>query len=791
MIFHYITKHAKGKITEIEELSIDIKFKNWQKIKYFREKALIDKGIDNQPKEEVPAKIRYNNKTYRADISITGQMNAHIIHPYKWSFMVKLKDGETIKGVNKFALLFPQARGYLTDWIALELLKSQNLIGIKTDFVDINLNGKNFGLYYFEERFGQNLLVNNERKEGVIFKLDGDLKIYEPNKIAKNKVLSTQLERLEKLLHLFLTDKISVGEIFDIEKFATLFVVSDIMNNTHALFRGNSRLYFNSITNLIEPIGREWDYLRRITLTPNWMSIEKPNPDILYHENLHKDPILSKFINSDEFIEAYVKKANILSNPTYVDSIISLKNTEFELLLNKIYKQNPFYIFPLGALHKNQEYMRNKLYPYPASPRVDVFFNKIKNDSLFLYIENKIDLPIEVQYLTYNKKKIENKKTLLKPNYRNNYKKQEISFVLNKDIDRTQFSADSLEVYYNLLGLENIEKAIVFPKVMTEQDYLELTSTKQPANVDDFDFLAINNVDKIIEFPSKNCEVNKDLIVPEGYSVTAKPGCKINLTNSAKIISYSPILFFGTSDNPITITSSDSTGQGIVVFNTDRVSEFSYVNFKSLSNVSNAGWLLDGAITFYESPLNINNCNFSDNLRSANYLNILRTNFNILNSTFENTNADAFCSEFSTGAIENVTFNQIGKDAISSIGSKLHIEEVKILNLKGNGINGAQNSQLICENITIKGGKISILSKDNTSIEINQITINSSELAYCAFQDKSGYGPAAITLENSTTHNVQKDFLIEVGSSLTLNGATINMKSEKVKEILYDTKNTK
>lgn len=782
--FNYIPNLAKSKIAEIDNLTIDIKFKNWQKIKYIRENALLYTGIDKQPREEVPAKIRYNNKTYRAKIGITGQTDEHIKHPYKWSLLVKLKDGETIKGVNKFALLFPQARGYLTDWIAFELLKSQNIIGIKTDFVDVVLNGNDFGLYYFEERFGNNLLVNNKRVDGLIFKLDGDLKVYEPNKVLNNKELSTQLIALKKLLHLFLTDKVKVEEIFDIKKFSALFVVSDILNQKHALFRGNSRLYFNPLTKLIEPIGREWGYLRDGTSAPMSLAIEEPNPKVSYHEDLYNDPILSKFIRSDEFIKEYIKYAEILSQPNYIDSIIDTKKEDFNLLLSKIHRQNPFYIFPIDVLHENQKYIRNILFPYPDSPRIDVYFNELKNDSIFLSVENKIDIPIQIQNITYHNKIIGNQIFNLESNFRNSNKKIKIGIPLPGQIDQSIFLSDSLEVYYNLVGLNTIEKAIVFPKLISDKDYSDFIPTKLNSNIKEFDFINANETDKTIVFKGQNCIIQKDLIIPDGYIVSAEPGCIINITNSARIISYSPMLFFGNSDDPITISSSDSTGQGFVVFNTKRASEFSYVNFNSLSNISDSGWFLDGAITFYESPVTINNCNFSSNISGDNYLNIIRTDFNILNTNFENINADAFNAEFSNGKIENVSFNQIGRVAVKSRGSKIHLNRIQMTNLLGIGISGMQNSHLICENITIKGGKISVKCADNTNIEINEIKIESSDIAFCAFQEKPGYGPANIITRNTIMNNVKSNFLIETGSSLVLNGNIIDKKQNSVKEKL-------
>lgn len=767
--FSYISNAIKSTVVPIEDISIDIKFKNWQKIKYIRERALIGGGINKQKREEVPAKIRYKNKVFKASISITGQTDEHIKHPSRWSFLVKIKDNKTVNGANKFAIIYPSARGYLTDWTAFKLLESQNLIGIKNDFVNVSINGKTVGLYYFEERFGDKLLENNNRQKGFVFRLDGDLKVYQPKKIQKNPEVAAQVIQLKKLLHLFLTDKINIEKVFDLEKFATLFVVSDIMNQKHALFRGNTRMYYNPITNLIEPIGREWGYLRSAEKTPLALAIEKPNSKVPYHLNLHKDPILGKMMSSSYFKKEYVKKAHIISKSNYIDSIITNNKPEFDSLMNKIYKQNPFYKYPLDLLHENQEYMRLKLHPYPLAPRIDAFFDSTSNDSTQLFVRNNTFFNINIDSIEYNKKVVVlEEMKVLDADYLTSNNLQKLLFKSSNIINPTTFSSDSLVVYYKVLGLERIEKAIVFPKLMSDSDYLDIHTTRQDPNIIDFKFLNVDEENKTITFASLNCSITKDLIVPEGYTLVAQAGCNIDLTNSAKIISYSPILFFGKENQPIVITSSDKSGQGIVILNSKKNSEFSYTNFKSLSKISNDYWNLESSLVFYESPFSMRNCRFENNINGLFYLNTVRTTFDIENSVFENLKNGALSSSFSEGKLGNIRFQNIGTDVINALDSKLEIVENVITNFKGIGINASTNSKLICKNITISGGETSLVSNDNTSIIIKGLKIDSSNLAFKVIQDGAGAKPSIIKATNVSLENITTKFIVNEGSVLTI-----------------------
>lgn len=767
--FSYIPNTFKSTVTPIEDISIDIKFKNWQKIKFIREKALAGQGIDRQKREEVPAKIRYKNDVFKASISITGQTNEHIKHPTRWSFLVKIKDDKTVNGANKFAIIYPSARGYLTDWTAFKLLESQGLIGIKNDFVNVTINGKTIGLYYFEERFGDKLIDNNKRPEGFIFRLDGDLKVYQANKIQKKPEIAAQLIQLKKLLHLLLTDKISIEKVFDLEKFATLFVISDIMNQKHALFRGNMRLYYNPVTNLIEPIGREWGYLRAAERTELALAIEEPNEKVPYHIDLHEDPVLSKMMNSYIFKREYVKKAHILSKSNYIDSILNNNKADFDLLMNKIHKQNPFYKYPLDLLHENQEYMRLKLHPYPLAPRIDVFFNNISNDSTHLFVKNNTFFNIHIDSIEYNQKVFSlEKNNLLEANYKTSNNLQRLSFHSSNSINVSTFSSDSLVVYYNVSGLESVEKAIVFPKLMSDNDYLEVHKTKQSPNFNDFSFLRVDNKNKTITFPAVNCNITKDLIVPEDYTLIARAGCTIDLTNSAKIISYSPLLFFGKENQPIEITSSDKSGQGIIVFNSRKNSELSYTNFTFLSKISNDYWKLESPIIFYESPFSLSNCVFKNNISGSYYLKAIRTKFNINNTAFENLKNGAFSASYAEGKLDTLRFQAIPKDAINVSDSKLEIIENNITDFKGIGINASNNSKLICNNITLVGGEISVASENNTSIIINGLKISSSKLGFKVSQERPGAQPSVIKAIKVNLNNVKNEFLVNEGSLLTI-----------------------
>ena len=790
--FSFVPNTINGQLTKVKQFDLDISFKNWEKIRYNREKALINGvSILKEFKEDVPAKIRFKNETYKVKIALTGGNMAHINHPSKWSLMVKVKNGKTIMGMNKFALLYPRGRGYLTDWFATRLLQSRNIIGLQTGFANLNINGKDRGLYYLEERFDSNLLEkSNQFYEGIVFRpIGSNLKIYGYDRIKENSKLFKDAIHLKQLWYSFLNDSIKPEQIFDLKKFASLYVCTDIMYNpseAHALWYGNLRFYFNPITKLVEPIAREWGSINKFDHKPlEKLLIENRLPDIY--------KLQKKISNNLTFKELYIKEAELLTKKSFLDSIIEIHRTEMDQLLNEIHTQNPFYEFPIHILYENQENIRKKIDPF--IPPLDVYFDSIKNNELNLQIVNRSDLPIEIKYLVYNDKKIilPDEKIIAIPKFEVSNIFQKINIPVNSidNIELSKLSMDSIEVVFSILGLNETNKnyyrhiytskTIILPN-KNSFNYSSINPIQKVSNIYDFDFLEIKN--RIITFSDSICEVNKDLIIPIGYAVKTKPGCTINITNSAKIISHSPLLFFGNKEKPITVTSSDLTGRGIIVFNSKPLSEFTYVNFNSLSSIKDDDWKLNGVITFYESSININHCSFNKNITGNSYLNIIRSNFNILNSSFINTFQNALSIDFCTGEIESVLFQNINDIALNINESELLVTDLEIKKSFGVGIRGEKNSYVVLKNIKLNQNNVAIISKDNTTININNIDIDSTNLAFSVFTENSGYGPGIMNIEKSTLKNIKKDYLIEVNSSLTINGEKINNTTKKVEEKL-------
>ena len=107
--------------------------------------------------------------------------------------------------------------------------------------------------------------------------------------------------------------------------------------------------------------------------------------------------------------------------------------------------------------------------------------------------------------------------------------------------------------------------------------------------------------------------VDEHLIFPSGYTVVAGEGVSLDTRDGAGILSHSPLRFLGCEEGPVTVQSTDGTGQGLVVLDAGADSVMRHVVFRGLSTPSTAGWTLTGAVTFYRSPVTFTFCEFDAN----------------------------------------------------------------------------------------------------------------------------------------------------------------------------------
>jgi hypothetical protein len=702
--------------------------------------------------------------------------------------------------MEEFSIQHPETRTYIYEWIFHQALKREGVLSLRYEFIDVTLNGKDLGTYALEESFERRLVEHSGFREGPIVRFTEDLAwreggadwwlntndasfyysseidAFQTSRIMSDPTSYAQFVKAKNLLELSRSGNLRTSDVYDIQKLAKFFALGDLLGSYHIRNWNNMRFYYNPITSLLEPIGFDAFSGQKMRNLAN----QAPSTHVTaqHTKTLFDDPV---------FYGEYVKELRRVSEPSYLDTLLAELEDEIEHSLNILHREFPSFDYSADVYYQNQRFIQDMLDPVKG---LQGYFHQASEDQIELELANIQAMTIEVLSVTY-KDSIEFqpvKGTILPSAVLEDrpIEYQNVSFGLPADLDWSNEMKNDLKVNYRILGTERIMQDVVFPWSYLDTDFLEHDFVRQAPNVSTFDFLVVDEVAKEISIKPGSWELDQNLIIPEGYNVIARESTRLNLSNSAKILSYSPLQFLGSEDRPIVIQSTDSTGQGLVVMNAPEPSVLQHVTFQSLSNPSQNGWELTGAVTFYESPVSINDSLFVGS-RAEDALNVVRSEFAIEDTVFVDSFSDAIDSDFSSGTVENSRFLSTGNDAIDTSGSVIEVSGVTIDGAGDKGLSAGERSHITASDIEIMNGWIGIASKDLSQVVVHNLNISDSEYGLAVYEKKSEFGPGSLEVNNLGMTTVTVPHLVEMQSSLVIDGQKIAADQENVYEQIYGT----
>jgi hypothetical protein len=798
--------YINGLRSNPERITIDIKFNDFQKIAYKREIALAQGILICSDEDYVPAKIQYKDQTVDVRLRLKGEWTDHLKGD-KWSFRIKVRGDDTLLGMKQFSIHHPKTRNYINEWIFHQALKKEGIVSLRYDFIDVTLNGKHLGIYALEEHFEKRLIEHNLRREGPIIRfneglmwdewlqqsrpfpnspkgngagayLSSDIDAFHTNKILEDSNKYEQFQKANNLLESFRTGELNTSDVFDVDKLAKFFAITDLMGAEHGSRWHNTRFYYNPITSRLEPIGFDGNSGQHISYIVGTICIGGG-----YYGTIFSDPV---------FFKQYVHELERVSQPLYLDNLFTELDAGLTRNIDIIYKDCPWYHFSKDVFYNNQNYIRTVLNPVKGLHAY--FYQNPTNGSIILEVGNIQSMPIEILNVSYKESQIfepkQNMNVLQAKISSEPVQYEKIEFTLPEGFNWSDQCIADLRLNYKLLGATRLRNETVFPWSHLSEDFLATDFVRQKPNVEMFDFLFIDNATKRILVKQGDWELKDNLIIPACYTVVCGEGTRLDLKNNATILSYSPLQFFGTEDNPIIISSSDSTGHGIVVLNAGEKTVLERVVFKNLSAPLKHGWQLTGAITFYESPVEIDGCQFSDNKAGDDMLNIVRSEFEIKNSLFEHILSDALDVDFGKGTIIHSSFVDCGNDGVDFSGSVVDVTECFVTGAGDKGVSVGENSQVNINRMEFKNCYVAAASKDMSQVNIKNAKVSASEVGFAVYQKKPEFGPSAMTVSSVDMINVTTPYLVEEDSTLLVGNQKIDaaQNQKNVWEILYGEK---
>jgi hypothetical protein len=804
----------------LSKIYIDIKYKNIQKINQKRMKALSDGILLQGPDDFVPATIRYNNRSIKAKLRLKGDWIDHL-EGRKWSFRIHIKGEDQLFGMRRFSIQHPKVRGFYGEPLFMETLRHVGVLSLRYFFIDVVINGDDLGIMAIEEHFSKELLEFNDRREGVIVCYDESLlwrarglmgghehadpifssykntavDSFRSSHIAKSPALTENLAIAVGLLRSFTSGDLRASEVFDIELMGRFLAVLEFLGSCHAMWWHNLRFYLNPITLRLEPIGFDSDLQSRYKSSK---TISQLAP-----------PLITAILNDSKIFDVYHKTVLKLSKEvldgSLIDKLQKVQNQYIKDLRKEFYLLEPF---PFDELKKRalffQSIDKNSLKEPVSYPKLLHAFLTEDKEGSHLEILNAV--PHDISILSINWIAIKD------PNSTRDFHTESgLQFPITipatppgeLPITHTiSYEYNENPNNFSLIILASIKGGYKHYKHVAHHYFVPLKAYPIPISTPTeqlflHPFLTIDEADKKLCIKQGLWEVKNSIVVPASYDLVVSEGTTLTISKGKGIFACGGLIFKGTVENPIKIRGtlsadgkSSETWQGIFVQNSQRLSEWSHVTIRDTKSINYLGWNLTGGVNFYKSDVHLSDCVFK-NSYGEDALNIINSEFLIVNTDFVSTMSDAFDADFSIGNIEGGIFQDIGKsgggDAIDISGSKVSVLGSFFENVNDKALSVGERSTMSVKNIHVRNAGTGAVSKDGSLLEIKDSYINQAVHAgLMAYIKKQEFGPARIVANNIKYSGSAAFARAEKGSEITVDGKKIGPQDMDVKK-MYDT----
>ncbi len=786
---------------------LDIPFDSMLAITDKRDIALRIGILLASDEDYVPATLHINDEqNLDVDIRLKGDWTDHLMTS-KWSFRVHIKEDDgAILGMRRFSLQSPYTRNYVHEWTFHQNLMREGVLTTRYDFVNVVVNGEHKGVYAIEESFTEDLLEIQERREGIILRYDEDLywtdyanggfwpKIkdfwvtdggeiseitpFRETHIADNPTLQAEFEAGVDLMNAFRNHTVAPEEALDEELWGRFYALTDLWGGGHAAFWHNYRFYYNPVTGLIEPVAFD-----ALALHEAFMFDELGYPFL--EEN---------FFRSVGIQKAYVETLERITAPAYLQELENALGADVEsynqaLLQEYSNRAVPAAIeSPWSLIRERASLLANNI--NPVQP-IRGNYHLIDQTSLQLDLANLMVLPVELRNLRWGDETISldelqcrgaNCDLGLAPvqtafvlsSIAEDQNATIVSFQLPLDaFVSTHTAEDEMFLYVNLYGSSRTFEIPILtnyvPKSIS-QGLLPTATLDEALATHDF-LMQLSDYQLAIE--QGEWDVNEDLILPEGYTLSIPRGTTLRFGEGISLVARGSVDIFGTEDEPITITSQNGAWGGMLILKAEDTSDWEYVTIGEMNGIPYPGVGITGGITFYQSDANISYSQIGNN-QTEDALNLIQAGFAFEHVEFLNSPSDAFDGDFTHGTVSYCSFHDILGDGVDVSGSHVTVENSYFVSLGDKAISAGEHSHITASNLTVRDVGIGVASKDLSEVEISASSIEGARAAgLAAYTKKPQYGPASITAIDLEILDDSRPALCQTGSAIILNDESI------------------
>lgn len=791
---------------DLPTLYFDIGFQEYQQMAAQRAEAL-EKGILLLEDDDwMRAEIRFQGETLPVRIRLKGDWVDHLKED-KWSFRVKTRNDTALMGMRSFSVQSPDTREFLNEWLYMEDLRRAGILAPHYSFVNVLVNGEDWGVYALEESFAKELLESQGRREGPIVRFDESLfwerralyggveeswkyrvdpaaTTYElqafaqvdefnTTKIQEDPVLREQSVTALGLLRGFQSLELTASQVFDADLMGRYLAHTNLWGARHSLTWHNERYYYNPLTSRLEPIGYD-----ALPLEPRFAHLT----DLGQYDDL-------------AIMDAYAREVERICQPEYVKELQAAYAADFQryhTALSEEFSPNRFKP-PWDQLAERQALLVSALHPPQTVYAYQLGMST--TSTLDIEIGNILRYPVSLDQVQVGDQATpiqldwisEEDHSLLHPQTESKVVLQRVQGVVPRYITLrvplsvihgllptdTLLISNTLQLVTHLYGVGDpvpVDVQRDYPPVLSAPVLPAQPSVEEA--VERYPFLTVSEQPGYLELTPGNWRVEGDLILPDGLGLLATEPVSLTFGREGILFSTGPLSLQGPVASSIYLGPQDDYWAGLIVVQAgpEQASVLHNVEIRATAGISRGGWITTGGVTFYESPVVLSNSRLLDSL-AEDTINIVRSEFEFKHTEFGNIVSDAFDGDFVQGKIEDCAFHDVRGDGIDVSGSNITIDDVSLLRIYDKGISAGESSVVAVSNAHASDIGIAIASKDMSRVTVDRLTIERAWIAgLAAYIKKMEYGPASIGASYVEFGDDSPRTLVQRGSSVTIDG---------------------
>lgn len=795
---------------ELPTLYLDIAPDDFAVIEAKREEALKTWILQSTNADFVPATVRVGDgPAVPVRLRLKGDWGDHFTRD-KWSYRIEVRGSAAVMGMRVFSLQDPSTRSYVNEWAFLETLRREGVLAVGYGFAHVVQNGRPLGVYAVEEGFSKELLESQGRRESVIIRYNEDLlweywaaytndEVTPPGvgrfhiidefgsgAVSADPVMAARRDAAVGRLRAWEQGMLPASDVFDVATLARYWALVDLWDARHAVYWNNLRYYYNPVTAKLEPIG--FDAQPLFEGTP-LVAEQLPGMNALVEMG---DPRLQR---------AYAEALWAYTEPAYLASLEASLSRDLATFYAALEPEFGAAQWPdgrsvLGApwdlLEARRVALREMLSPVQATYAYRPL--ETPTNTLVLEVGNLLALPVEIVGIEVGDTWIgaeafrsgtqaglvagadAGDSLVLRALEPDAATMPYVTLTADVGVPEAAIDAADTRIVSRIWGLTTPITRPVLPSYPPPTAGALPPAPALEEALARHSYLGVDaDAERLLTIAAGVHTITESLVLPEDYGLRLGPGTTLRFAPEAYVLARGPLTFEGTADAPVVLQPVKDVWRGIVVLDAGAPSVWTHVTVEDTDVIELPGWTLTGAITFYQSPVQLSACRIIGT-RAEDAINTIRTTFHFRGIEVAGTASDAFDADFCEGTVTQSSFHDIGGDAVDVSGTQLTVEDVRVFAIGDKGVSVGEASRATIRGLSVEGADYGIVSKDMSHAAAEDVTIAAARVAgLAAYVKKPEYGAATMEARGIRFVDVppERISLVQTGSWIDLEGTRI------------------